>query len=58
MARTTPHGIEAWRRDDGVLDYEDDEDEDDEDDAWPDDGFDALWDDWEPPPPGGWPCHA
>jgi hypothetical protein len=53
MAHTAPQGIEAWRRDDGVLDYEDD-------DAWPDDGFDALWDDegWEPPPPGGWPCHA
>jgi hypothetical protein len=53
MARTAPQGIEAWRRDDGILDYEDD------DEDWPDDGFDTLWDDdWEPPPPGGWPCHA
>ena len=56
MARTARQPIDAWRRDDVRLGYEDDEDEDDE---WPDDEFDALGDDdWEPPPPGGWPCHG
>jgi hypothetical protein len=57
MARTTRQPTDAWPHDEGRLDYEDDEDDEDD---WPDELFDALWDDddWEPPPPGGWPCHA